>query len=111
MITRAEIVVAGAGPAGATVARLLAQAGRDVLLLHHDRGTPGRIEILPPGAGALVHALGLGPVLERPEIAIPCLGIQRAWGESTTHREDFFTHPGGIGHAVDFAMPRSIPRC
>ncbi len=100
MTARADIIVAGAGPAGATIARLLAQAGRDVVLLHHDRGSAVRIEILPPGAGPLMRALALAPLLDQPEIATPCLGIRRAWGDATTRHEDFLAHPGGTGHAV-----------
>lgn len=101
MRIEAEFLVAGAGPAGATLARLLAAAGHDVVLLHRASSWPGRIEVLPPGAHPLLDALGLLPLLERPDTARRCLGIRRAWGEATIRHDDFLRHPGGVGHAVD----------
>ncbi len=62
----AEVIVVGAGPAGATLARLLAGAGIHVLLL--DRAPFPRPkpcgEYLSPGALRLLHELGAGERVE-----------------------------------------------
>ncbi len=57
----AEVIVVGAGPAGAVTALLLARAGRDVLLLERlafPRPKPCG-DCVSPGAGPLLRRLGL----------------------------------------------------
>ena len=66
-MTRPDIVIAGAGPAGSVLATLLAREGRRVLIL--DRATfprpkPCGESLNPGGVGALM-ALGLGEAVER----------------------------------------------
>ena len=84
-----DVVILGGGPAGSAAARLLAAAGRDVLILP---GLPARrpslAESLPPSCGKLLGALGVlddvneaGFVLAR--------GNTVAWGGAPVRVEPF----------------------
>jgi flavin-dependent dehydrogenase len=64
-VYRCEVLVAGGGPAGATIAALLAQQGRDVVLMdkaHHPRFHIG--ESLLPANVALLDKLGVRDQVE-----------------------------------------------
>jgi flavin-dependent dehydrogenase len=101
---RAEILVAGAGPAGATIARLLALRGRNVILVDPQTRITDRLELLAPAALGVLGALDLAPLIEDPSVAKPCLGIRRRWGHSETQIEDFLRQPGGRGYILDRAV-------
>jgi 2-polyprenyl-6-methoxyphenol hydroxylase-like FAD-dependent oxidoreductase len=96
-----DILVAGAGPAGATVARLLALRHRQVLLVDPFSPPLGRLEILAPSAYTVLEALGLLRLLDEPSLACPCLGIRRRWGTRDVHVDDFLNHPGSRGAVID----------
>ena len=100
---RAEILVAGAGPAGATIARLLAAKGRHVVLVDPGHLRMSRLELLAPPALGVIEALGLAQILDDNSISTSCLGIRRAWGPSAPDVEDFLCHPRGQGFVVDRA--------
>ena len=51
--------MAGAGPAGATIARLLAAKGRHVVLVDPGHLRMSRLELLAPPALGVIEALGL----------------------------------------------------
>ena len=53
-----DIIVVGAGPAGCTVARLLALRGRRVLLITGPRRR-SLVEILPPSSASILERLGI----------------------------------------------------
>jgi flavin-dependent dehydrogenase len=97
----AEHLVVGAGPAGLTLARLLARRGRDVLVVDAGTAHADRLELLAPASLGTVTALGLAPLLDDPELARPCLGIRRRWGTAEIEYDDFFRHPHQLGYVVD----------
>jgi flavin-dependent dehydrogenase len=94
-------IVAGAGPAGLTIARLLALKGRRVVVVGEERRDAHRLELLPPAARRTVAALGLETLLRDKAIARPCLGVRRP--QARTEYEDFLRHPDREGHVVDRA--------
>ena len=98
-----EYLVAGAGPAGLTVARLLSLRGRRVVVA--DPGLPAakRLELLAPAALGTVAAVGLSTLLADPAIARPCLGIRRRWDTAEAGYEDFLRHIMRTGYVVDRA--------
>ena len=98
---RADYVVAGAGPAGLTIARLLALKGRKVLVVDPELRTAKRLELLSPASLGTIGALDLMPLLDDPVIARPCLGIRRQWGSAEIQHEDFLSHPYRTGYVVD----------
>ncbi|WP_316395231.1 NAD(P)/FAD-dependent oxidoreductase [Bradyrhizobium sp. 33ap4] len=100
---RAEFLVAGAGPSGLTIARLLALKGRGVVVVDPGPSAAGRLELLAPAALGTVDALGLSSLLSNPAIARPCLGIRRWWDSGQPEHEDFLRHPRRTGHVVDRA--------
>jgi flavin-dependent dehydrogenase len=100
--TRADYLVAGAGPAGLTISRLLSLKGSRVVLVDPDLRPAKRLELLAPAALGTVAALGLSALLSDPTIARPCLGIRRRWNSEPTY-EDFLRHPHRIGYVVDRA--------
>ena len=59
----ADILVAGAGPAGATIARLLALRGRRVVLVDPGTRRTDRLEVIAPAACRVVEAVGIAHLL------------------------------------------------
>ena len=99
--SHADILVAGAGPAGATIARLLARSGRRVVLVDPGTRHVERLEVIAPAACGVIDALGIAPLLVDTSIARRCHGIRRRWGTTQTEAEDFLWRPGGRGFVVD----------
>lgn len=88
-----DVLVAGGGPAGASLALRLARAGCSVILL--ERGAFDRFrmgESLPPAAADRVRKLGLWDAFlqTRPE---PVYGIQSAWGSEELQSSTFLGNP------------------
>lgn len=96
-----DVLVVGAGPAGATIARLLAAGGRRVTMLAPSAPSVDRIEVLPPSGRGLVEMLELSSLLADPEISRPCAGIRRRWNSDEAVYDDFLWHRGGEGYLVD----------
>jgi len=96
-----DVAVAGAGPAGATLARLLALRGLDVVMIDPRRRASQRLEMVAPASLSAFAAAGVAPLLDDPAIALPCLGIRRRWGRAGTQTDEFLRHPGGRGFTVD----------
>ncbi|TIS45795.1 MAG: hypothetical protein E5W96_29345 [Mesorhizobium sp.] len=100
---RVDIAVVGAGPAGATAARLLACLGRQVVLIDPGQSKRDRLEIVSPTATGIVQALQLEEVLADPSIARPCAGIRRTWSSKEQEIDDFLFQPGSQGFIIDRA--------
>jgi flavin-dependent dehydrogenase len=103
MTPECDALVIGAGPAGATAARLLALAGRRVLLVERRREVAPRIgETLPPQTRTTLRRLGLWTnFLALEPRASP--GNLSAWGSAAPSAADFIAHPHGCGWHLDRA--------
>ncbi|MBO3750916.1 tryptophan 7-halogenase [Streptosporangiaceae bacterium NEAU-GS5] len=96
-----DVVVVGAGPAGATAALCLARMDARVLLVGRFRNRPISIgEGLPPAAQPLLETLGLW---ERFLAGghLPSYGNRSAWGVSQLIDTDFIFNPYGHGWHLD----------
>lgn len=100
-----DVVVAGAGPAGAIAARHLARAGRSVVMLDRLRSHAPRLgETLPGAAQRLLVQQGLA------DLAVP--GPQHArvgggltvWGDGHVVASDTLRDPYGPGLRLDRAQ-------
>jgi len=98
-----DIVVAGAGPAGATMARLLVLRGRRVVLVDPGARRTERLEVVAPAASRVVEAVGIAHLLHEPSLARQCPGIRRRWGAVEIELDDFLRRPGGKGYVIDRA--------
>jgi flavin-dependent dehydrogenase len=97
----ADVVIAGAGPAGAAAALCLARAGSSVALVDPFVEIRVRVgETLPPVIRELLTSLG---VWERFAGAghRPAYAIRSAWGSAEPTDQDHIFHPYGNGWHVD----------
>jgi 2-polyprenyl-6-methoxyphenol hydroxylase-like FAD-dependent oxidoreductase len=62
--SRTDVIVIGAGPAGATSAALLASWGRSIVLVHRESAQPGLAESLPASTRKLLRFLGQSDIVE-----------------------------------------------
>ncbi|WP_138467272.1 FAD-dependent monooxygenase [Poseidonocella sp. HB161398] len=81
----ADILVAGAGPAGSLAALLLARQGARVVLADPGRPVAPRCESLAPAARALMAGLGLEPVLAAARLGQPA-AMALSWRAVPEHR-------------------------
>ena len=102
-VRETDVLVAGAGPAGAIAARLLARHGRQVTLVDPGSCATDRLEVLPPSGCLVLQALDLVDILHDPQVVRPCLGIRRRWGAMAPEFDDFLRRPGSAGYVIDRA--------
>lgn len=97
-----DVIVVGAGPAGATTALNLAPTRR-VALVERRPDSPPRIgEALPPAARRLFADMGLLDAFLA-EGHLPCHGNRACWGDTATVETDFLRDPDGNGWHLDRA--------
>lgn len=96
-----DVVIAGAGPAGAVAAGVLSRAGRRVLLVDDVSSNKCKVgESLPSAARPLLRDLGLLPLVEEGP-HLPSYGNISAWGSSELNDTDFIQNPNGMGWHLD----------
>lgn len=94
-----DVLVCGAGPAGATVSALLSKGGMNVAVVDPMTRKTERLELVAPSTVRLFDAVG-GNLLEDSSLASFCPGIQRNWGGEISV-DEFICHRGGKGYVVD----------
>lgn len=97
-----DVVVVGAGPAGATAALNLAPTRRVALVERRSRPQQRIGESLPPAARRLLADMGL----HRSFLAqghVRCHGNRAVWGADTPVETDFLRDPDGHGWHLDRA--------
>ncbi len=99
-----DVLILGAGPAGAALALALKRAGvASVLLIDRPAGWPFRMgESAAPGLNSLLRRLGLDDRLEDRGHR-PCHGNLNLWGGPTPVLEEFASRADGPGWALDRA--------
>jgi flavin-dependent dehydrogenase len=98
-VPRVDVLIAGAGPAGAAAAIALRQRGRSVHLVDRavDGGGHGATsETLWPAALALLERVGLRDAFLASQPA-PCHGHWSAWGGGRAQERSTLTDPHGPG--------------
>lgn len=100
-----DVLIAGAGPAGALAARHLALAGQLVLLVDRLRPAPPRLgETLPGAAVRLLARQGLGALAEAGPHHAPVGGGLTVWGGAQAVPSDALRDPYGPGLRLDRAQ-------
>ena len=99
---RADVLILGAGPAGAAAALNLAPTRQVVLVERRAQATPRIGEALPPAAGRLLADMGLFEDFTTQSHA-PCYGNRAVWGAETVLETDFLRDPDGHGWHLDRA--------
>ncbi|HJU74725.1 MAG TPA: tryptophan 7-halogenase, partial [Gemmatimonadaceae bacterium] len=100
-----DAIVIGAGPAGSSAARLLAEWGHRVLLLTRPAQSPHLAESIPPSAEKLLHHLGWSD-------AVQAAGFVRSTGNTVAWSGDAQRNAGGMreAHYADGALGYQVDR-
>lgn len=102
-VREVDVLIVGAGPAGATAALNLA-ATRTVLLIDKHPHPKARIgESLPPAARRILADMGLWQSFEEQGYS-HCYGNRSVWGSPQIIEADFLRDPDGHGWHIDRAQ-------
>jgi flavin-dependent dehydrogenase len=97
-----DVLVVGAGPAGATAALNLAPTRTVVLVDRESHPRPRIGESLPPAARRLFTDMGLWESFQSQGHS-PCYGNRAVWGSPQAFETDFLRDPDGHGWHIDRA--------
>src|SRR5262245_36913033 len=97
-----DVLVVGAGPAGATVALNLAPLCQVAVVDLRARPGPRIGESLPPAARRLLTDMGLWESFSAQDHS-PCYANRAAWGSAQPVETDFLRDPDGHGWHIDRA--------
>lgn len=110
-----DVLIAGAGPAGASLALLLARRGVRVLLVTGGRRGAWQVgeHLSPLGCRALSR---IGPPAALLAGHLRCSGIDAAWGERDLQHTDYVVESSGFGllldrQALDAAALAAVVAC
>ncbi|WP_392435896.1 NAD(P)/FAD-dependent oxidoreductase (plasmid) [Yersinia sp. HM-2024] len=96
-----DVIVVGAGPAGAVAARVLALKGLDVIMLDKSISSQPKVgESLPGAITPLLQATGLYPWFLKSK-PLRNYGNISIWGSDSPQETDFINDPYGCGWHVD----------
>lgn len=96
-----DVVIVGAGPAGAVAARGLSLCGKQVVLLDASQASRQKIgESLPGAARPMLNKLGLLPWVEN-SASLMNKGNLSSWGDNRLTETDFIRDPYGCGWHLD----------
>jgi flavin-dependent dehydrogenase len=98
----ADVLIMGAGPAGAVAALNLAPTRRVVLAERWRRVSPRIGEALPPAARRLLEEMGLWDAFLA-QRHVPWFGNRSVWGDDEMMETDFLRTPDGHGWQLDRA--------
>ena len=101
VLTRCDIAIVGAGPAGAATARRLAQSGCRVVLLERSHFDGPRVgESLAPTVQPLLTELGVWPQFMKLQ-PLPSYGTRSVWGAAPAEDQSYLQTPYLCGWHVD----------
>ncbi len=98
-----DVLVVGAGPAGATAALNLAPTRAVALIDLRSHPRPRVGESMPPAARRLLTDMGLWDSFQA-EGHSPCYGNRAVWGSAQAFETDFLRDPDGHGWHIDRAQ-------
>jgi len=101
-VREVDVLVVGAGPAGATAALNLAPTRTVVLVDRESHPRPRIGESLPPAARRLLTDMGLWESFQSQGHS-PCYGNRAVWGSLQPFETDFLRDPDGHGWHIDRA--------